>query len=261
MTGSNEDAYLFPDRELLGMDNGALRRVISRNLRQANDQTDGSDMDSDVKIDYVQDIIEQARDILVGRGETFSDEEKESMEFLDWPLTEEQKAEKALADAREREAHRRFMEEWDRTIQHYTRWLVPLVHGEHPSPEVDFSGLTVHIGVSSLSSGETRYPCWQQVLLMKEELERIAGMEIQAGYTGFEKDKESGKSCFWSFRFQPPVWPVPCLAAWPLGRKSQAARAYWTGSVRMSPAASHSRRESTMAALPAAAATRSARAS
>ena len=84
MTEDDINAYLFPDPELLELDNDELRRYIKNNLRHAKDQTDGTDCMSDVRIDFAQDTIGQARDILLSRGITFSQYEQNELSFLCW---------------------------------------------------------------------------------------------------------------------------------------------------------------------------------
>ncbi|MBA1280329.1 hypothetical protein [Stutzerimonas stutzeri] len=97
-----DDAYEFPDPELLSYSNEALRKLIQRELPMAVDHVDGlGGMNHGVQIDHAQDLIDQARDILLDRGETFSQEDRESMPFLSWPLSPEEKAEKEAQLRRE----------------------------------------------------------------------------------------------------------------------------------------------------------------
>lgn len=202
-----EDRYLFPDKKLLIFSSDDLHRVILDNLTDANDHTDGTDCNSDVRIDFAQDIVEQARDILLARGKTFTDEEKCEMHFLSWPLTEEEIAQEAIKSEQEQKAMLRVRELWRSTVEKYTPWLEILVQGKMPTPEADFSTIKMRLGVSALSSGETNLPTWTEVCKMKDELQTIANLEVDAGYSGFYADMESNRSCFWSFWLTPPSSP------------------------------------------------------
>lgn len=209
-----EKIYLFPDEELLSLSSDDLRQVILANLMDAHDQTDGTDYNSDIRIDSAQDIIEQARDILLARGETFTDEEKCEMPFLSWPLTEEELAQEAIKKEQEQESRVRVNERWQNIIERYKPWLEILVQGKAPPSEADFSTVRMSLGVSSLS-GETNLPTWTEVLRMKEELQSVANLEVDAHYSGTYFDMEGDVSCFWRFHFKPPLSPQ----AWSLLQK------------------------------------------
>lgn len=216
--GSNfykENIYLFPDEELISLSSDDLRRLILANLVDAHDQTDGTDCNSDIMIDSAQDIIEQARDILLARGKTFTDEEKCEMHFLSWPLTEEEIAQEAKKNEQEQESRLREMERRRRVVEKYTPWLEILVQGKVPPSETDFSTVKMSLGVSSLIAGETNLPAWTEVCRMKEELQSVANLEVDAHYSGKYADMESNLSCFWSFWFKPPLSPQ----AWSLLQK------------------------------------------
>lgn len=81
MKAEDLEHYLFPEPSLLDMSSDDLRGFIVSNLRNAGDMTDGSDPNSDVRIDYAQDTIHQARDILVSRGGTFPLTEQKPLWF------------------------------------------------------------------------------------------------------------------------------------------------------------------------------------
>lgn len=80
-------AYLFPDDNIVRLDDQALLDFIECKLGDALDMTDGSDFGSDLRIDIAQDRIEQARDILLSRGYVFSPDQQERISFLQWPLS------------------------------------------------------------------------------------------------------------------------------------------------------------------------------
>lgn len=79
-------SYLYPKPALLNRSNAELRQLIAERLPGALDMVDGFNGVTDVSIDCARDTIEQARDILIERGESFTDEEKQRMNFLRWSL-------------------------------------------------------------------------------------------------------------------------------------------------------------------------------
>lgn len=120
------NSYHFPEPSLSQMSNEGLLDVIRRRLPQALDMTDGSDINSDVKIDYAQDLIEQARDLLLERGHVFSEEERQQMSFVIWPLSEEEKAEQARRHEDEMAEHALRLQAWEWLrveIREYARCL------------------------------------------------------------------------------------------------------------------------------------------
>ncbi|HYD60529.1 MAG TPA: hypothetical protein VEC35_09255 [Noviherbaspirillum sp.] len=213
-----EDTYLFPMPRLLTYSNAELRDLIASNLDQAHDMTDGTDFNSDVKIDHAQDIIEQARDILLARGEVFTPEEQAQMDFLDWPLSPEEIAAQEVAEAREREARYLLDLEWSRIKNRYTPWIEQLIRGEALPSDAEFDGIELNIGwngwTNSPDGRTTLRPSGEEVMRMRDELERVAGVPVELGHFGsragvtIETDPAPG----WNFRF-----PVPRAAeAWSL---------------------------------------------
>ena len=94
--------YLYPDGDLPFKSDEELHSLISRRLPVATDLLDGLSGNRPEQIDHAQDIVEQARDLLLDRGATFSDEERLAMFFLEWPLTE---AEAFAREEKERAEH------------------------------------------------------------------------------------------------------------------------------------------------------------
>lgn len=87
------DKYEFPDDQLIGLSIDQLRAVITSNQPNATYHVDGLAGVTPVMVDYAQDQIEQARDLLLDQGVTFTDEEKDELSYISWPLTEDQIAE------------------------------------------------------------------------------------------------------------------------------------------------------------------------
>ena len=100
------DAYEFPNADLLEYSSAGLRSLISKELPTAQYQIDGLGGITQVHVDYAQDLIEQARDLLLDRGESFTTEEVDALSFLTWPLSEAEQAEhdaRLLREAAKRE--------------------------------------------------------------------------------------------------------------------------------------------------------------
>jgi hypothetical protein len=147
--------YLFPDDAIPGMTRDELLALIAARIDDALDMTDGSDMNSDVRIDYAQDIIEQARDSLVGAGYEFAPAERDRLSFLTWPLTPEQEQARA-AEAEREAADNAAWRKWrDATEAKFNRYLVLAMNGEALPPEADFTGIKIDVGWSSWTSSHT----------------------------------------------------------------------------------------------------------
>lgn len=100
------DAYEFQNADLLEYSSAELRSLISTELPTAQYQIDGLGGVTQVNVDYAQDLIEQARDLLLDRGESFTSDEVDTLSFLTWPLSEAEQAEHdalLLRDAAKRE--------------------------------------------------------------------------------------------------------------------------------------------------------------
>lgn len=91
--------YFFPNPEISEQKNEELFALINQHLPAAKDMVDGTDGTTDVHIDYAQDVIEQARDVLVSRGVPISAELRLQLNFLDWRTPAEKAQELALAIA------------------------------------------------------------------------------------------------------------------------------------------------------------------
>lgn len=203
--------YLFPEPSLAWKSNSSLLDLIASNLAAANDQTDGTDPNSDVRIDHAMDICEQARDILPTRDHAFTEADREQMSFLDWPLTPEQQAEKdrldelaavALKLAQSRaEAQREDM-----------RSIVRALLRDEELPGVDVSGIRLEIGDATIGRGFA--VSGRAVLSMVEKVKTITGSEPRIAYCcsaigiTFAEDPKPG----WLFEFplskQPDLWTL-----------------------------------------------------
>eukprot|EP00659_Diplonema_papillatum_P007025 gene7025-10834_t len=105
ITAYKGDAYEFPDEDLLDYSVEQLQALIRKKLPLATYQIDGLGGIDQVRVDYAQDLIDQARDLLLDRGMSFTQAEIEELEFLTWPPTESERIEREtqqLAEAAER---------------------------------------------------------------------------------------------------------------------------------------------------------------
>ena len=87
MADGDWDTYLFPEPELRACTDEELYTLIRENLPNATAETDGTDLLTDVAIDHAQDLIEQARDLLLARGAAISPQWRAALRFLRWPLS------------------------------------------------------------------------------------------------------------------------------------------------------------------------------
>lgn len=216
-----QEKYLFPDDAIGTMPRAELLTLIESYLKDAHDMTDGSDYNSDVRIDYAQDMIEQARDALLDGGYIFTAAERARLGFLTWPLTPAQAAAKVEQDARE-QADREAYRAWRESIEAKFSGLLELaMRGEALPPEADFTGLQIDVGWSSWqssASGETTMrPSGADVRKMVETM-RARGFAdaCLAAYTcsraGVTFDTDPGPA--WTINFSVPA----SAAAWQLLR-------------------------------------------
>lgn len=93
-------SYFFADSTIPDKSDADLFALIQQWLPTANDCVDGISLVRDEHIDYAKDIIEQARDVLVSRGVSFTEEMKQKLAFLDWctPSEKEKDRARAMAD-------------------------------------------------------------------------------------------------------------------------------------------------------------------
>ena len=99
------DAYEFQDEDLLDYSVEQLQALIRNNLPLATYHIDGLGGIDQVRVDHAQDLIDQARDLLLDKGMAFTQAEIKELKFLTWPLTESERLEREtqqLAEAAER---------------------------------------------------------------------------------------------------------------------------------------------------------------
>ena len=165
----SHNAYLFTDPEIDKMTAAALAALMDGLEPDAMDQTDGSDFDSDVRIDHAQDLIEQARDALLKRGYVFSEAERLKFSFLTWPASPDE----AAAAIAEREARRTTQAEMTNIV---ATWLA-----DGDLLEVDIGDYDLEIGVSSIA-GFFGLP-GATVLMMVAQVRALSGDEPTLTFT------------------------------------------------------------------------------
>lgn len=208
------NSYLFPNPDFYEMNNEGLKEYIQKHLDQARDQTDGSDCNSEVRIDYAQDVIGQARDILTSRGVTFSAEEKNQLDFLGWPRTDEQISSNKIKQEKEREERILYMRNIE-ALKEKTRPILSALLIEENLPEdVDMTGITFQFGQYSLFQGPDA-PNATEVLKMKKQVEEVHGEEINFYITSLNIPEQKPED------IEQPLWFIslpltPNLELWKL---------------------------------------------
>ncbi|WP_122378086.1 hypothetical protein [Pseudomonas cannabina] len=84
------EKYEFPDEKLLSYCPDQLRALIGSRLETAQYRVDGLEGITPVMVDYAQDLIEQARDLLLDLGESFTEQQISDLSLLTWPLSVEE---------------------------------------------------------------------------------------------------------------------------------------------------------------------------
>ncbi|ACD21661.1 hypothetical protein [Paraburkholderia phytofirmans] len=210
-----DDSYLFPMPSLKEKTSEELRAFIAANMADAHDQTDGTDMNSDVRIDHAQDAIEQARDILMKRGHSFTQEDREQMSFLSWPLTPEEQAEKNRRDAIEAEQQKIAWAKAEVQRNEMRDIVSALIRGEE-LPGVEVDRLQFNIGDSSIRGHFSISGA--EVLAMTEKLRTITGDEPKLAYCcsapgiKFADDPAPGWGLYFYLTKQPELWAL--LTEW-----------------------------------------------
>ena len=213
-----DDSYLFPMPSLKKSTSEELLAFIAENMADAHDQTDGTDMNSDVRIDHAQDTIEQARDILLKRGHSFNQEDREQMAFLRWPLTPEEQAEKDRRDAIEAEQRKIAWAKAEVQRTELRDIVSALIRGEELSG-VEVDRLQFNIGDASIRGHFSISGA--EVLTMAEKLRAITGNEPKVAYCcsapgiAFADDPAPGWGLYFYLTKQPELWAL--LKEW-MGR-------------------------------------------
>lgn len=206
------DRYEFPDDALLRLTPDQLRQVISDNMANATYHIDGLDGMTPVMVDYAQDQIEQARDLLLDQGVTFSEDEVADLPFLTWPLTEAEKAaqeQQRILDQIERERLYALRKEQERIA---LAVVDDAIAGKVGSNAPQLRGITLRLSDRWVRSEELG-PSGADVLSLIEQLHtlgessaRLASYSCtKAGYT-FETDPCPSYSVEIDLPTRPIIW-------------------------------------------------------
>lgn len=195
--------YLFPYPEIKEKQNDALFALINVHLPTATGMVDGTDGTTDVHIDYAQDVIEQARDVLVSRGVEISAELRLKLNFLDWRTPAQKEQARILAEA---ENNARFL-----AVKDASSRLVPFASAfkqeaesfllpcrARPAVRLDTvqPGLCVDVKVERSTGAK--------FLAAKQRFEELLGEPIKVSYFGWDAGVPLEKSTNLDFTFHLP---------------------------------------------------------
>lgn len=196
---SNESKYLFPEPSIIEQTSDQLKQLISNRLPDAHDQDDGTDSSALVRIDVAQDHIEQARDILLSRGETFTEEEKEELSFLSWPLSPE---EQRLTDARlekERKENRRLARIRNDQCAYMKLLVFNIMNGYSLPSSTELDGYAIGLSSQPTLSQDLSS---EQVLDVIDKIKELSGFDAVSHYVcskpGVTFDEDDSPN--WSLR-------------------------------------------------------------
>lgn len=206
-----DDGYLFPDPDLLGYSAAQLRTLIHRELPTALFQIDGTGGITPVHVDYAQDLIEQARDLLLDQGETFSPEDVERLSFLSWPVsTEEQAKQEALQqeDAARAQSYSLLNQVRSRALETARKAMLGRLVPDSPG----IQGIELVIGKSGHRSSDPG-PSGAEVMEMVARLHalgaptaKLGGYVCSRGGVTFETDPLPAWSVSMDLPTQTTVW-------------------------------------------------------
>lgn len=167
------DTYLFPEPELCTCTDEQLYALIQENLPYATAEPDGTDHLSDVAIDHAQDLIEQARDLLMARGAEISPQLRAALRFLRWPLSPEEVAANQARQLREIEEDRIRRAHAAKLGAEIIAAIRTVMDGGQVPATLSLEGVTVDVGWCSRTfDGERRTisPSGAEVVRMRDAL-------------------------------------------------------------------------------------------
>ena len=167
------DAYLFPEPELRACTDEQLYALIRENLPDATAEPDGTDLVSDVAIDHAQDLIEQARDLLLSRGAVISPQLRATLRFLSWPLSPDKTAANQARQLREIEEDQLRREHAAKLGVEIIQAIRTVMDGGQVPAALSLEGVTVEVGWCSRTSDGVRRtisPSGAEVVCMRDAL-------------------------------------------------------------------------------------------
>ena len=146
----NPDAYDFPDESMLSLSCAELRAILAEEIPMV----DGSHRVGFEHVDYAEDIAQQARDLLLDRGEIFSDDEIRRLSFLKWPLSPEEEIRREAQSKREQAAHAAYLAESSSQSELALQKTRQAISGELSGRGADVAGVKLKLsGRGSVRSG------------------------------------------------------------------------------------------------------------
>lgn len=201
--------YEFPDEELLSLCPDRLRGVIRSNLKTATDHVDGIDGLMPEIIDHAQDLIEQARDLLLDKGVTFTDAEIEDLRFLSWPLTELEQAEQEAQRNIEKLERTRLHALWKQVENQALAATAAAIGGELKAGNERLSGIRLKISGrpgASEASGKTVLSLVDELHALNVHSAKLGGWTCSKHGHNFETDPSPAWDISMSLPTQQIIW-------------------------------------------------------
>ncbi|NWD57155.1 hypothetical protein HX878_20705 [Pseudomonas veronii] len=221
ITAYKGDAYEFPDEDLLDYSVEQLQALIRKKLPLATYQIDGLGGIDQVRVDHAQDLIDQARDLLLDKGMSFTQAEIEELEFLTWPPTESERIEREtqqLAEAAERVRLAALRKQVEARSLATTQNAIDGKLADQPAVVQGIKLVLSRSGLS-FSNGEIypSGPSGTEVLSLVDQLQAIGVTDARLrSYTcsrvGVQFDTDPVPS--WKIEMRLPVDPVVWLFLW-----------------------------------------------
>lgn len=221
MTAYKGDAYEFPDGDLLVYSVEELQALIRKKLPLATYQIDGLGGIDQVRVDHAQDLIDQARDLLLDQGMSFTQVEIDELQFLTWPPTESERIEREtqqLADAAERVRLAALRKKVKARSLAITQNAIDGKLADQPGV-VEGIKLVLSRSGLSYSNGEIypSGPSGSEVISLVDELQAIGVTDARLrSYTcsrvGVQFDTDPVPS--WKIEMRLPVAPIVWLFLW-----------------------------------------------
>lgn len=221
MTAYKGDAYEFQDEDLLDYSVEQLQALIRKKLPLATYQIDGLGGIDQVRVDHAQDLIDQARDLLLDKGMSFTQAEIEELEFLTWPPTESERLEREtqqLLDAAERVRLAALRKQVEARSLAITQDAIDGKLADQPSVVQSIKLVLSRSGLS-FSNGEIypNCPSGSEVLSLVDQLHAIGVTDARlrsysCSKVGVQFDTDPVPS--WKIEMRLPVDPVVWLFLW-----------------------------------------------
>jgi len=214
-------AYEFQDEDLLDYSVDQLQALIRKKLPLATYQIDGLGGIDQVRVDHAQDLIDQARDLLLDMGVSFTQAEIEELDFLIWPLTEAELIEQETQQ-REEAAERVRLAALRKQVEARSLAVTQdAIDGKLSKQPAAVEGIKLVLGRTGLSYSNGQMhpngPAGIDVLTLVDQLQAIGVTDARLrSYTcsraGLQFDTDPVPS--WKIEMRLPVNPLVWLFLW-----------------------------------------------